>query len=354
MSHKQSIQCLVACSIIIQYPCDHYVCLVWNSSFTRRISPWNEGSSAETSCSSQILDAQVPESQSSTPTSEAQGRSKGKYPPSGRGVVKGRPTHTSTPGVTSLPSDNDSPAGDTPQRLSSSSPEELVKSHEDGATTNKSQDKVNYISKYLVQFVPVTPTRKSATRVSGARVLTSDKCASILKEKEEKKRKAAEEKEKRKLEKEQKKEERELLKKKKEEERAKKAAERESKSKKQTATTRKRTSNKTLSPAVEASHSSQPVTSGSTSAATLTNVEAEACPREKRRRVTRREDSEIDPNSCCVCYRTFQDDEIEQTGLEWLQCACSRWLHEECIEYELDELDANALRMALLCPYCCV
>ena len=39
---------------------------------------------------------------------------------------------------------------------------------------------------------------------------------------------------------------------------------------------------------------------------------------------------------CCVCFQTFEDDKREQSGLEWVECACSQWLHEECIEYGLN------------------
>ena len=44
---------------------------------------------------------------------------------------------------------------------------------------------------------------------------------------------------------------------------------------------------------------------------------------------------EINQNECCVCFRSFKDDKKEKNGLEWVQCACSRWLHEECIDYDL-------------------
>ena len=70
---------------------------------------------------------------------------------------------------------------------------------------------LRYISNYLVQFVPnAKPENKEKpVRISGARVLTSDTCASLLKEHEEKKQKEKEEKEKRKLLREQKKKEKE-------------------------------------------------------------------------------------------------------------------------------------------------
>ena len=71
---------------------------------------------------------------------------------------------------------------------------------------NKENDKLRYISKYLVQFVPDAKPRnkETAVRISEARVLMSDKCAAILKEHEEKIKKQQEEKERRKLEREQK------------------------------------------------------------------------------------------------------------------------------------------------------
>ena len=48
----------------------------------------------------------------------------------------------------------------------------------------------------------------------------------------------------------------------------------------------------------------------------------------------------IDKNQCCICYRSFADDEREETGLEWVECICTRWLHEECIDYDI-EVDAD-------------
>ena len=56
------------------------------------------------------------------------------------------------------------------------------------------------ISKYLVQYVPVKPNTRSrtATRVSGSRVLTSAEGLLMLQEKEEKKKNEVEEKERKK------------------------------------------------------------------------------------------------------------------------------------------------------------
>ena len=43
-------------------------------------------------------------------------------------------------------------------------------------------------------------------------------------------------------------------------------------------------------------------------------------------------DHDIDTNQCCVCFRTYEEDVNDETGLEWVECACQRWLHEECIK----------------------
>ena len=72
------------------------------------------------------------------------------------------------------------------------------------------EGELNYISKYLIQYVPVKKVQKASKRATGARVLTIDECAkSIIFEQDEKKRKEKEEKEARKVEREQKKKERE-------------------------------------------------------------------------------------------------------------------------------------------------
>jgi len=62
-----------------------------------------------------------------------------------------------------------------------------TKSVEAKNTASQENDKLRYISKYLVQFVPDAKPQNKETilRISGARVLTSDKCVSILKEHEE-------------------------------------------------------------------------------------------------------------------------------------------------------------------------
>ena len=70
------------------------------------------------------------------------------------------------------------------------------------------EGELNYISKYLVQYIPAKkapPTGQRAT--TGARVLTSEECAQLIYERDEKKKKQLEEKEARKAERESKKKE---------------------------------------------------------------------------------------------------------------------------------------------------
>ena len=55
-------------------------------------------------------------------------------------------------------------------------------------------------------------------------------------------------------------------------------------------------------------------------------------------------DDVIEPNRCCVCY----EDYIQEENIEWVQCPCSRWLHEDCI---IDTL-VDSSGKELLCPHC--
>ena len=63
-----------------------------------------------------------------------------------------------------------------------------------------SDDKLKHISKYLVQYVPVSTPKRTRKQVSGARILTIAECVALFKEKEDKKKKELEEKERRKQE----------------------------------------------------------------------------------------------------------------------------------------------------------
>ncbi|XP_065908189.1 axoneme-associated protein mst101(3)-like [Dysidea avara] len=77
-------------------------------------------------------------------------------------------------------------------------------------TPPEHEGELKYISKYLVQYVPVKAKKPPTSgRVTGARILTSEECAQLIFEHEEKKKKEKEEKEARKAAREQKKKEKE-------------------------------------------------------------------------------------------------------------------------------------------------
>ena len=226
-----------------------------------------------------------------------------------------------------------------------------------GSTGTSSEDKLRYISKYLVQIIPsatpkTTKTSLAGKRVSGARILTSAQCTAILQEREEKKRKEREEKEKRKAAREQKKIEREEAvkkkakdrkakqeaAKKKAEEKARKAAEKAA----ERGTRSSKRQNSRFQPATkkQKSTSKESPSSASTSGAPAATTSTEAT-------------AEINTDECCICFRTctFADDEREETGLEWVECACKRWLHEHCIDYDIV---VGSDGKELLCQYCVV
>ena len=48
-------------------------------------------------------------------------------------------------------------------------------------------------------------------------------------------------------------------------------------------------------------------------------------------------DDKIDVNRCCVCFEMYADD--AGTGREWLECQCSKCIHEDCIDD--DEVDTE-------------
>ncbi|XP_065895961.1 uncharacterized protein [Dysidea avara] len=57
---------------------------------------------------------------------------------------------------------------------------------------------------------------------------------------------------------------------------------------------------------------------------------------------------DYDDNQCCVCFRTYEEDQIEETGFLWVRCVCGRWVHEDC--YSEVVMDKNGRE--LICPYC--
>ena len=47
----------------------------------------------------------------------------------------------------------------------------------------------------------------------------------------------------------------------------------------------------------------------------------------------------IDPNKCCMCFVSYDDDILDGAGAEWIFCKCGRWLHEDSVE---DVVEDNA------------
>ena len=67
--------------------------------------------------------------------------------------------------------------------------------------------------------------------------------------------------------------------------------------------------------------------------------------RSNAKRLKHSVDDEIDVNRCCVCFGMYADD--AGTGREWLECRCSRWIHEDCIDN--DDVD---IEQCIFCPLC--
>ena len=278
-------------------------------------------------------------------------------------------TSTSSPGMSAANikslAHNSTPQSDCPSVHTTASVTTTPSSTSSG-TPSSPTGELKYISKYLIQYIPsTTPKIKESSaskRVSGARILTSAQCLNMIQEREEKKKKLLEEKEKRKIEREQKKVEREAAAKKKAEEKAKKAElaakQRESKSKKRQTSALNLATKKTKTvDNFSAASSSTSVDDRSKSAscmpsrlATLRSRES-SVPKSRARVLNRSPNAEnIDTNQCCVCLGTFQEDEELGTGLEWVECACKRWLHEVCVS----DIEINSDDKELLCPFCCV
>jgi hypothetical protein len=127
-------------------------------------------------------------------------------------------------------------------------------------------------------------------------VLTSSQSLSLLEEKAQKKKAEAERKAKRKQEMDEKKRQREILKRKREEEKA--------------------------------------VKDGS---------------RKGKQRARESSDEVINADQCAICFRSYDDDILEETGEDWIECACGRWVHENCVHYDI-VVDTSGRER--ICPHC--
>lgn len=242
------------------------------------------------------------------------------------------------------------------------------------------EGELTFISKYLIQYVPTKPKKAPAARATGARILTSEECSKMIFEREEKKRKEREEKEQRKAVREQKKKERDeaaKLRAEKSEKRKQEAArkkEEAAKKKEETARRREAVKSKGRHNDAQASNSSSRKRSNSSASAVSNkrqcvrnggddyssgssdeeSVSPDELMRPSTRSGTRRNTDTVDAaddhddNQCCVCFRTYEEDKIEETGFIWVRCVCGRWVHEDC--YSEAVMDKNGRE--LICPYC--
>ena len=53
---------------------------------------------------------------------------------------------------------------------------------------------------------------------------------------------------------------------------------------------------------------------------------------------------------CCECFGTFEEDISLGNGAEWVQCACDRWMHVDCISEVVT--DENGRQM--MCYNCVI
>ena len=146
---------------------------------------------------------------------------------------------------------------------------------------------------------------------------------SILEEKAKKTKAKAEAKEKRKTEMEEKRRRKEVLKMKREDEKAAKANKRETEP------------------------DAKPQKSSARNKCEKTIIDRSKLPSSGRKGKEKASTSrDFDVNQCAICFQSFfEDDE----GEEWIECVCGRWVHENCIEYDI-VVDTHGRER--LCPSC--
>ena len=187
--------------------------------------------------------------------------------------------------------------------------------------------------------LPVQSTKPAKT--GKARVLTSSECLRLLLEKEEEKKRVAQEKEKRKRERELKKKQKEEEQKRKAEEKVRKTAEREAAKALKEMAKADREAAKLAEKEKKKKDARKP---GAHSQKRQTPPMATTT-RAKRNKLKENADDYINADLCCVCFGSYQED--IGTGREWLQCSCTRWIHEDCVDDEDVEEEGGRL-----CPLC--
>ena len=199
--------------------------------------------------------------------------------------------------------------------------------------------------------LPTTAGSKPRPKTGRARVLTSNECLSLLKEKEEKIKQEALEKEKRQQER--------LAKKKEKEEQQEKAG-------KQSSKTAKKVGKETSKREKQLSRCIRLTTKRPLLWLILAYLKSllilihwksllfldllllylsllanSQCPSRKRVMIESNRVETIFSVTCCVCFGLYYDDFV--TAREWLQFTCERWIHEDCV----DVVDNGKL-----CPFC--
>ena len=183
--------------------------------------------------------------------------------------------------------------------------------------TTKMTPSTSAISKLLIPPQVSTPSGRKE-EPPRARLLTSAAAFEMLKEKERKKQEEAEMKEK-------KRKEREEVKKRKEEEQRKKAEERARKQE-------QRAKEKAQKEAQRAKKGKEKQT------ATVGTKRGPSTRFTRPSKSPRMEISSSNDNKCCVCFVAYDDD---QSGKDWVACACGRWLHEDCADDCVLDSDGN-------------
>ena len=55
---------------------------------------------------------------------------------------------------------------------------------------------------------------------------------------------------------------------------------------------------------------------------------------------------QVNDNKCCVCFVLYEDD---QSGKDWVACACGRWLHEDCADDCVIDSGGNERLCFIMC-----
>ena len=210
------------------------------------------------------------------------------------------------------------------------------------------RQQVSPIDKYLT--IPKTkaklPTAPSQTRaITGARVLTSAECLSVIREKELKKKQQEEEKENRKKIREEKKQQREEEKKQKAEERKRKQEEKIRKANEKEMLKVQKAEERKQKAKEKRQAQARKETGRNIGETTTSGTRVQLRARQPQKSAPT---PPILSNRCCVCDQTYEEDMELGGGVEWVQCSCQRWLHEDCVLESSTDYNGKET----LCPFC--